>query len=170
MMTLSRRAIRPTFLVVGLIGAWVICLAAQTQKPIVQTYQIHGLGTYSCGDFLKYLNEKSTDDSGYYAYVSWMHGYVTGAGNQISVSNGFWDSFVRVSTPDLDASRRAYCQQTKDPVCSIWTNTSLERSDIALQRTTQNGLNAWIEKECAEHPLDSYARAVGKLVLELNKK
>lgn len=108
--------------------------------------------------------------------LSWMHGYVSGAGLSQSTADWIWDGIVLAGTQDeagrndIKVARATYCRDSgKDPICSIWTITPVRamRDGSITRDTNSNGLIAWTERYCAEHPLDKFSSATHKLLLEL---
>jgi len=43
-------------------------------------------------------------------------------------------------------------------------------SDAVFLKTTQNGLNSWLEKYCAKHPLEQFSHATSTRVIELARE
>ncbi len=153
-------------------------LCMQSQLFAQQTFRVFGAGTdKSCGDFVQNSRERTEDERlQYVGMLSWMYGVVTGAGEERSVSDFLWDQFVRgglrapAERTQLAEARGKYCQDnSSDPICAIWKDSPVRpaRTGSVMKETNGNGLLTWIQRRCAEHPLETFANAVDQLLLEL---
>jgi hypothetical protein len=144
-------------LIVALLVTVTVTVAHHTvraQERVGSNYTIYGMGAENCSTLVQNLTHqnKTVSESWRGTIGAWIGGFVTGfdahAGLSRMLISGAADGRDTAALPSavLDAVSRP------------------------LRKTQVEGLVTWVQSYCAEHPLDTVARATRNLVIELATK